>query len=62
MRSPANTPVTIDGAGYVNLADAAVAPSPNNNNVRILARDNGGNTELVALFPSGDVDQIAIED
>lgn len=40
------------------MTNPANAPA---NRVRVYARDNGGKTELVALFPSGAVQPLGIE-
>lgn len=47
---------------YFELTERADPAAPATNNVRLYARDNGsGNTQLVARFPTGDVQSIALE-
>jgi hypothetical protein len=45
----------------VQIPEGGNQSAPATNNVRIYARDTGGKTELVARFPTGAVQQIAIE-
>jgi hypothetical protein len=50
------------GANYVELDERTAPAAPAANKVRIFCRDNGaGKTQLCALFPTGAVQQIAIE-
>lgn len=48
--------------GYQQLTEMTAPSAPATNNVRIYAEDNGsGKTRLMALFPTGAAQQIAIE-
>lgn len=50
------------GAGALHLQEQTAPSAPAANNVYIYAQDNGaGKTQLMALFPSGVAQQIAIE-
>lgn len=50
------------GGGAVELQEQTAPSAPATNNVRIYAEDNGsGKTRLMALFPTGAAQQIAIE-
>jgi hypothetical protein len=50
------------GPNYVELNERTAPAAPAANKVRIFCRDNGaGKTQLCALFPTGAVQQIAIE-
>lgn len=47
--------------GYVEQPEISDPSAPSANKARIYVRDNGGKTELVALFPTGAVQRLAIE-
>lgn len=48
--------------GYHEMTEMAAPAAPAANNVRVYAEDNGsGKTRLMALFPTGAAQQIAIE-
>jgi hypothetical protein len=50
------------GGGALELSEMTAPAAPATNNVRIYAEDNGsGKTRLMALFPTGAAQQIAIE-
>ena len=50
------------GAGALEMQEMTAPSAPATNNVRIYAEDNGsGKTRLMALFPTGAAQQIAIE-
>ena len=49
-------------SGVVTLAEqSADPPAPAANKVVLYARDSGGKTQLVARFPTGAVQEVAIE-
>jgi len=47
--------------GYTQMTEMTAPAAPSANNVRIYAVDNGGKTELLALFPTGAAQRLAIE-
>lgn len=50
------------GGGAIEMREQTAPSAPSTNNVRIYAEDNGsGKTRLMALFPTGAAQQIAIE-
>lgn len=50
------------GAGCFELGEVTAPSAPASNNVRLYAEDNGsGKTRLMALFPTGAAQQVAIE-
>lgn len=49
------------GGGALEFTEQSAPSAPSANNVRIYAVDNGGKTELLALFNSGAAQQLAIE-
>jgi len=61
VRSNPGAPMTLDGSGFINFTEATTPAAPGNA-VRLFARDIAGKTELVAIFPGGDEDQIAVQD
>jgi hypothetical protein len=53
---------SIENSGYGEFTEMTAPAAPAANNVRIYAEDNGsGKTRLMALFPTGVAQQIAIE-
>jgi hypothetical protein len=46
---------------HVSLAEISDPDAPTTGSVRLYARDTGGKTELAARFPTGAVQQVAIE-
>lgn len=53
---------TTDDGGSIEFLERTDVAAPGSNSVRIYAKDNGsGKTQLVARFPTGAVQQIAIE-
>lgn len=60
--SSSNALLQVLAAGGIEMAEQTAPSAPSSNAVRIYAEDNGaGKTRLMALFPSGVAQQIAIE-
>lgn len=54
--------LNLAATGYMQMTEMTAPSAPSTNNVRIYAEDNGsGKTRLMALFPTGAAQQIAIE-
>jgi hypothetical protein len=49
------------GQSFVDLVEQADPSAPSTNVARLYARDTGGKTELVVRFPTGAIQQVAIE-
>ncbi len=61
ITSPTITGNLVGQTGYHEMIEMAAPAAPAANTVRIYAVDNGGKTQLMALFPTGLAQQIAIE-
>lgn len=55
-----STRLDID-AGAIEIAEMTAPSAGAANTVRLFARDNGGKTELCAIFPTGAIQRVAIE-
>lgn len=53
---------TVDAGGAMEWREQTAPAAPSTNGVRVYAQDNGaGKTQLMALFPTGAAQQVAIE-
>ncbi len=53
--------LNVVGSGYYDIAEMTAPAAPAANTARIYCVDNGGKSQLVCRFPSGAVQQLAIE-